>query len=150
VRSQLRLPYADFLARYDWAIFGTLTFARDLSAPEAWGTLRSWARKLAKSLNKHVHVGVVMENTVGGRPHFHVLLHADLLPLDFDRDEARRLWFRASPQKSGNSRFTRFRPGPSGFHYMTKRGEPDLLVACSRPPRCRRAPGGCAEAPGCW
>ena len=147
---QLRIEYGNFLARHDWAFFGTLTFARDVTPLEAWAAFRGWARKLAMANATHIRVAVVMEHTKGGRPHFHLLLQGDLLPLTFKRDEARRSWRSTLKGRTGNTRFARFRPGPKAYWYMTKAGEPEMLVACPRPPRCRRAKGGCAEAPGCW
>jgi hypothetical protein len=151
-QGRLRLAYVnDLLTRHDWSWFGTLMLRPGASVPEALAARRAWLRRISKALGKHITVAATLDYTKGATPHFHILLAAPELDIDFDREQAHRAWSASAGKRAGRTRFTKFRPGTGAYYYLTKNdGAPDVVVACPRPARCRRSKRGCTEAPGLW
>jgi hypothetical protein len=131
-----------------WTWWCSLTFRGALSRDEAQATFKAWLRVVAREAHEHVWAAWAHGLQAEGRPHFHCLLaiRSDA----FDESSATLAWWGVDP-RAGGTEIRRYRDDGGAAWYQTDphHDEWDVLLACPRRPRCRRA-AGCLMGARFW
>jgi hypothetical protein len=145
---ELQKEWREFISRYDFDLFVTLTFREDTEPWLAKKRFEKWIVSLNKELfgwrykqrGRGIRYAVVYESQKRGTLHMHALLGADELK-ELDREYMAELWKCNGQQKNGNllNRIVNghavidiYDPKRGAIQYMTKHinkgGEPDIDV----------------------
>ena len=117
--SLLRSGWGDFLERFHWSHFGTLTFRQERSQQSAVRDFRRWVRRVEQRSGGRVDWMFAVEPTYTGAAHVHCLLNTTK---ETTVEKLRDAW------QAGFSKIVRYDRARGARHYLMKNVGTDGLL----------------------
>lgn len=121
----LKTAWVDFIKRYNWSLFVTLTFKYPVKTIYgAQSKIRAWLNQVTYAELRSVSYIFFLEQFHSGYWHCHGLIRNEFE----EYDSALKIWRSWQIYNGGRARFSELRPGERAFWYMVKYLTKDYIL----------------------